>query len=149
MVLVRSSSDDTAPIDTFDYNDLNAYLLVVIGAAHPINEEQVKSYSEIAEKARSGTIIPLKEIRGLTQKPPLSFLSEHDDLSKATEIFAGGVHRILVTKEGSGEVIGIFSQYNLVKFLWDNGNSFPAVDQLYPAILRDLQIGTHHIISIK
>jgi hypothetical protein len=45
--------------------------------------------------------------------------------------------------------VGILSQLKLVNFLWENANSFPTLDQLYPAILRDLAIGTFEAISIK
>lgn len=91
--------------------------------AHPTSEEQVKTYTAIAEKAREGTQIPLEDITGLSLKPPLVVLGESEDLSKAIEIFAGGVHRILIMKDGSTEIIGILSQWRLVNFLWDNGSS--------------------------
>jgi len=145
---VRGSPTDLSACDTFDYNDLNAYLLVVLGLANP-SEDQVEAYTEIAKKARDGTKIPLKDISSLAKKAPLVTLSESQDLSKAIEIFAGGVHRILIVKEGTNHVIGILSQFTLVKFLWDNGSSFPIIDQLYPMILRDLNVGTHQTIAIK
>jgi Mg2+/Co2+ transporter CorC len=76
-------------------------------------------------------------------------LSESEDLSKAIEHFASGTHRILIIKDDSTEVVGILSQLKLVKFLWDNGTSFPAIDALYPKILRDLEVGTPQTIAIK
>ena len=148
MILVRENSKDRHACDTFDYNDLNAYLLVVLGLANP-GEDQVDVYTEIAKKAREGTAIPLKDASLLVKKAPLVTLSESRDLSKAIEIFAGGVHRILIVKEGTNHVIGILSQWTLVKFLWDNGSSFPIIDQLYAMILRDLNVVTHQIIAIK
>ena len=90
-----------------------------------------------------------KEQPFLAKKAPLVTLAENQDLSKAIEIFAGGVHRILVVKEGTDNVVGILSQWTVVKFLWDNGSSFPVIDQLYPMILRDLNVGTHQTIAIK
>lgn len=148
MILVRETPQDLSACDTFDYNDLNAYLLAVLGLANP-NEDQIDNYTEIAKKAREGIAIPLKEASFLAKKGPLVTLFEYQDLSKAIEIFAGGVHRILIVKEGTDHVIGILSQWTLVKFLWDNGASFPIIDQLYPMILRDLNVGTHHAIVIK
>lgn len=145
---MRDSSKDLSACDTFDYNDLNAYLLVVLGLANP-SEDQIEDYTEIAKKAREGTTIPLRDTSSLANKAPLVTLSEFQDLSKAIEIFAGGVHRILIVKEGTNHVIGILSQWTLVKFLWDNGSSFPIIDQLYPMILRDLNVGTHQTIAIK
>ncbi len=148
MVLVRESPNELSACGTFDYSDLNAYLLVVLGLASP-DEGQMETYREIAKKAREGTKITLKETRTLAKKEPLTTLSESQDLSKAIEIFAGGVHRILIVNEGTNHVIGILSQFTLVKFLWDNGSSFPIIDQLYPMILRDLNVGTHQTIAIK
>jgi hypothetical protein len=148
VILVRESSTDLSACETFDYNDLNAYLLVVLGLANP-SEDQVETYTEIAKKAREGSPLSLKDIGFLANKAPLVTLSESQDLSKAIEIFAGGVHRILIVKEGTNHVIGILSQFTLVKFLWDNGSSFPIIDQLYPMILRDLNVGTHQTIAIK
>jgi hypothetical protein len=59
------------------------------------------------------------------------------------------VHRILICKEGTEEVVGVLSQLKLVNFLWENASSFPSLDQLYPVILRELNIGTIQAISIK
>jgi Mg2+/Co2+ transporter CorC len=148
VVLIRSSPNELSACDTFDYNDLNAYLLVVLGLANP-TDDQIDTYTEIAKKAREATNISLKEIASLAKKAPLVTLSESQDLFKAIEIFAGGVHRILIVKEDTDHVIGVLSQWTVVKFLWDNGSSFPTIDQLYPMILRDLNVGTHQAIAIK
>jgi len=148
VILIRDSPSDLSARDTFDSNDLNAYLLVVLGLAGP-DEDQVEAFTEIAKKARDRMTIPLKDMRFFAKKAPLVTLSESKDLSKAIESFASGVHRILIVKEGTDHVIGILSQSNLVKFLWDNGNCFPIIDQLYPTILRDLNVGTHQAIAIK
>lgn len=68
----------------------------------------------------------------------------------AVETFGGGVHRVVVVDERKqNEVVGIFSQFRLVKFLWENGRSFPVIDQLYPQALRDLRIGSRDVICIK
>ena len=148
VVLVRDEENPATACRTFDYNDLNAYLLVVLGLASP-TEELMGPYSEIAMKAREGTKIPLKEVMDLEKKEPIVFLSEKAGLAKAIETFGGGVHRLLITEEGTGNVIGILSQLRLVKFLWDNGACFPVIDNLYPVILRDLAIGSQYAVAIK
>ncbi len=109
----------------------------------------VDVYTEIAKKASEGKPIPLPDVLSLAKKAPIATLPETADLASAVEFFAGGTHRILITKENSDEIIGIFSQWFLVNFLWDNGSSFSVVDHLYPKILKDLDIGTHQIIAIK
>ena len=37
----------------------------------------------------------------------------------------------------------------MVDFFWNEGVNFPTIDRLYPALLRDLGIGTQQIISVK
>lgn len=134
--------------DTFDYGDLNAYLLVVLGLANP-TEAQREKWIDLAKRAKAQQPISIREATSIAPKPPLITLSESHDLSKATEIFGSGVHRILICKDGTQDVVGVLSQLKLVKFLWENASSFPSLDQLYPAILRDLNIGTIQAISIK
>lgn len=139
---------DKTASDTFDFSDLNAYLLVVLGLASP-TEDQREKWSDLAQRAKAQEPIPIREASVIAQKPPLTTLSESHDLSKAIEIFGSGVHRILICKDGTEEIVGILSQLKLVRFLWENANSFPTLDQLYPIILRDLGIGTIQAISIK
>jgi hypothetical protein len=104
----------------------------------------------LAKKTSHHIPIPIRDVTTIAKKSPLVTLSESDDLMKAIELFGSGVHRILITsKEGTPNVIGVLSQLKLVKFLWDNGTSFNAIDSLYPVILRDLGIGTAQAISIK
>jgi len=59
------------------------------------------------------------------------------------------VHRIIVVKEGTDNVVGVLSQLRLVTFLWENRKSFPVIDQLYPQYLKDLGVGSQQVISIK
>jgi CBS domain-containing protein len=145
---LREHPTDKTARDTFDFSDLNAYLLVVLGLASPA-EDQREKWSDLAQRAKAQEPIPIREASVIAQKPPLATLSESYDLSKAIEIFGSGVHRILICKDGTEEIVGILSQLKLVKFLWENANSFPTLDQLYPVILRDLGVGTIQAISIK
>jgi CBS domain-containing protein len=148
VLLVRESVDDKSAVGTFGYSDLNAYLLLVVGLAKP-TESQLTSFQEVAQKAREGSKIPLKDIRDLVPREPLTTLPQSANLMTAVEKFGGGVHRIVVLKDGSNEVVGIISQSRLVKFLWENGRSFPIIDQLYPQHLKDLRLGSQQVISIN
>lgn len=148
VILLRENPNDSTVCGTFDYNDLNAYLLVVVGLAHP-DQGQRQDFDFIVKRAKENTKIPLRDIEKLGKKEPLIELFESDDLSKAMEHFGSGIHRILVFKDGSTEVVGILSQLKLVKFLWDNGASFPSIDQLYPLVLKDLQVGVPSAVAIK
>lgn len=119
-----------------------------MGLAQP-DEEHITSFRELAKKAREGSKIPLRDVKDLARKEPLTTLPHTAGLMKAVETFGSGVHRIVVVKEGTSKVVGILSQSRLVKFLWENGRSFPVIDQLYPQYLRDLRIGSQQVIAIK
>ncbi|KAL1996918.1 hypothetical protein VTN49DRAFT_7783 [Thermomyces lanuginosus] len=147
VLLIRETADSKAAIGTFDYNDLNAYLLLVVGLTRP-TESQLTSFEEVARKAREGNKVPLEAIKDLVPKEPLTTLPASANLRAAVETFGSGVHRIVVVKDGSNEVVGVVSQTRLVKFLWENGRSFPIIDQLYPLYLKDLGIGSQRVVSI-
>jgi len=65
------------------------------------------------------------------------------------EVFGSGVHRILITEENDTSVVGVLTQLRLVEFIWENRPSFPAVDALYPYLIKDLNIGSHSVYAIK
>ncbi|KAL9107152.1 MAG: hypothetical protein Q9227_007932 [Pyrenula ochraceoflavens] len=148
VLLIRDPASPKSAISTFDYSDLNAYLLLVVGLVEP-EEDQITSFQELAVKARSGTTIPLEDVKDLSRKEPLVKLPHTADLMKAIEKFGGGVHRIVVFQEGTDTVIGVLSQTRLVRFLWENGRSFPSIENLYHRNLRDLAIGSRDVISIN
>lgn len=148
VVLVRDSPSSTAAIGTFDYNDLNAYLLLVVGLAQPPESDEA-SFNEIARKGREGKPIPLKDVKDLGRKEPLITLPHTADLAKAMEVFGSGIHQIIVVKENTTEVMGLLSQLRLVQFFWENRKSFPAIDQLYPQLIKDLNIGSHSVFAIN
>ncbi|KAJ5724023.1 hypothetical protein N7488_002058 [Penicillium malachiteum] len=150
VLLIRESPEDKSAVATFDYSDLNAYLLLAAGLSFP-PEAHRASYDEIARKAQEGEKIPLRDVKGLgVEKEPLITLPASANVLTAVETFGGGIHRVVVTKESQdNEVVGIFSQFRLVKFLWENGRSFPVIEQLYPQSLRDLRIGSQNVISIN
>ena len=106
-------------------------------------------FRTLAHKAQSGQNIPLQEAKSLGSQEQFVTLPHSAHLTAAIELFGGGVHRIIVTKEGKDEVIGILSQLRLVKFLWENGRSFPVIDQLYGNEISQLGIGSQVLISIK
>lgn len=136
---------------TFDYTALNAYLLTAVGITQP-SEADAGWFGAFAKKAAEGKPIPLRDIRTLGRRDPLTYLPESANLTKAIETFGQGVHRVLIAKEGDGgkiEVTGLLSQTRLMRFLWENGRNFHVIDQLYSSYLRDLKIGSNLPISIK
>ncbi len=137
-------------IGTFDHRDLNAYLLLVVGLSRPdSDDEHAQDFMQLARRAREGKPIHLREIQDLSKKEPLTFLDEDADLLKAIETFGRGVHRVVVRDESTNQATGVLSQSRLVRFLWENGRSFPVLDQLYTQHLRDLKIGSNDVVAIK
>ncbi|KAL2356251.1 hypothetical protein BJ546DRAFT_907692 [Cryomyces antarcticus] len=148
VVLIRETADSRTAVGTFDYSDLNAYLLLVVGLAHP-DEDHISSFKELAKKGREGKTIVLSDVEGLGRKEPLLVLPNTEGLSKAVEIFGSGIHRITIVKEGTTDVVGILTQLRLVRFFWENGRQFPAIDSLYQHSLKDLDLGTHSVFAIN
>lgn len=148
VILIRADARSRAAIGTFDYTDLNAYLLLVVGLAKP-DEEHISSFDELAKKAREGKIIPLRDIKDIGRKEEFLTLPHTANLTLAVAAFASGIHRIIVTREGTMDVIGVLTQLRLVRFFWENGRNFPAIDTLCPSTLKDLHIGSHTVTSIK
>lgn len=144
---MRETPSSKTAVTTFDYSDLNAYLLVVVGLAQP-DEEHVELYAEVSKKAQSQEDIPLREIQSLSRKEELVTLPADATLDKAMEAFGSGIHRILIV-DPAGQVVGVLSQLRLIEFFWNEAVNFPAIERLYQCLLRDLQIGTHQIIAIK
>ncbi|KAL3434699.1 hypothetical protein BDV09DRAFT_195563 [Aspergillus tetrazonus] len=149
VLLIRETPEHKTAVGTFDYSDLNTYLLLAAGLTRP-DEDLLPAYEELARKARDNIPIPMRDVKELGRKEPLTTLPSSASLMMAVETFGGGVHRVVVIDEHrDSEVIGIVSQFRLVKFLWENGRCFPVLDQLYPQSLRDLKIGSHRVISIN
>ena len=144
---MRETPSSKAAVTTFDFTDLNAYLLVVVGLAKP-DEEQLELYAEISRKAQAQQDIPLREIQPLSRKEERVPLPAEATLDRAVEAFGSGIHRILVVNQAGG-VVGVVSQQLLIDFFWNESGNFPAIERLYQCLLRDLQIGTHQIIAIK
>ena len=148
VLLVRASKNENSAIATFDYRDLTQYLLFATGQLQP-DDEHLVVFDKLAKKAQQGHKIPLRDAKSLGNKEPFITLPHTADLTAAVETFGGGVHRIVILKEGTNHAIGILSQLRLVKFLWENGRAFPIIDQLYPREVKDLGIGSQGLISIQ
>ncbi|GMM31291.1 Sds24 protein [Martiniozyma asiatica (nom. inval.)] len=135
---------------TFDYTDLNAYLLLVL---NKIKAENLKSMDYpieeiplMVKKAQTGNQVPVSFVIRLTNKNPFIKLTENDTISTVVEILGTGVHRMAITKDD--KLTGIISQRRLVKFLWDNARRFPSMEPLLQSSIKSLHIGSANPISI-
>lgn len=144
---IRMSANDTSVSDTFDYADLIAYLLLVLGKIEPVNcsEEDL----ELVARARSGRVVPVRFASQLGVKNPFITLKSTDTISDAVEILGNGVHRIAIADSSNPDVVvGILSQRRLIRFIWENGRLFKSLEPLFQVSLEDLGIGSKEVISI-
>lgn len=119
---------------TFDYNDLNSYLLLVLNKIKINNEKLTKD-------CQNGENIKVGELIKYTPKDPFYKLSENENLSNVINILGSGVHRIAITDPDMTQIKGILSQRRLVKYLWDNARQFPDLEPLLNMSLKKLKIG--------
>ncbi|KAK6199244.1 uncharacterized protein RJT21DRAFT_87307 [Scheffersomyces amazonensis] len=154
--------DDLSNCLTFDYSDLNTYLLLVMNKINindlSINEIGSESDStlkrqEIAtntiNKAKRGEEVPVEFIIKLHPKNPFIKFSESDTLFNVMETLGNGVHRIAITDpETPSKITGILSQRRLIKYMWENARRFPSLDFYLNSTLQDLKIGSNTPITI-
>ncbi|QLQ82121.1 hypothetical protein HG537_0G03760 [Torulaspora globosa] len=119
---------------TFDYNDLNAYLLVVLNKIR-VNDRVIQ------QDCQNGKPVPVGEIVKLTPKNPFYKLAETENLSTVMGILGSGVHRVAITNVEMSQIKGVLSQRRLIRYLWDNARSFPSLEPLFNTSLQDLKIG--------
>lgn len=119
---------------TFDYNDLNSYLLLVLNKITIENKQ-------IMEDCQNGKPVPVGEIVKLTPKNPFIKIGEDETLSTVMGILGSGVHRVAITNNEMTKVKGILSQRRLIKYLWDNARKFQNLESLFNYTLQDLKIG--------
>ncbi|KAJ6788917.1 hypothetical protein PWT90_00128 [Aphanocladium album] len=147
VVLVRDSKTSNTVTSTFDYSDLNTYLLIVVGLTKP-EGHQVALFNEIISKAQQGQRIPLRTVQPMFGREATVQLDASSNLAQAIEILGSGIHRIVISNL-SNEVVGVMSQLRVADFFWNEGVNFPTIERLYPALLRDLGIGTQKTISVN
>ena len=68
-------------VGVFDYNTLNAYLLIAVGIARP-GEEHAERFNAMARKAAEGKPIPLRDVSDIGRRDPVTFLPESANLSR-------------------------------------------------------------------
>ena len=130
-LLLRQSSSDTSVSGTFDYTDLTAFLLMVLGVPDP-NFETTASFKEAVKKAREGDHnIPVKLVGDIGVKDPFITLPDTETLSRLVEILATGVHRVAITKENTQDVIGVLSQRKVITYFWENVRAFVDLEPYY------------------
>ncbi|KAM3515978.1 hypothetical protein NHJ13051_009972 [Beauveria bassiana] len=146
-VLVRDSQTSNSVTSTFDFSDLNTYLLLVVGLTKP-EDHQVALFNDIISKAQKNQRIPLRILQPIFCREATVQLDASTSLAQGIEILGSGIHRIVIS-DLSNHVVGVMSQLRVADFFWNEGVNFPTIERLYPAMLRDLGIGTQKTISVN
>lgn len=150
----KTDSTDLENCFSFDYSDLNTYLLLLFGRARldalnvdDINVEGSMTKLEYAQqminRAKHGGDVPVEFIVRLHPKNPFIKFPEQETLYPAMEALGNGVHRVAITKDSTphAPITGILSQRRLIKYMWENARRFPSLDFLLNSSIQDLQIG--------
>ncbi|KAK9495801.1 hypothetical protein V1508DRAFT_379364 [Lipomyces doorenjongii] len=140
---------DVTQAESFDYSDISALLLLIMGHLKPqAGSVDSDVLEEMVRKARAGFDVPVSFVMGLSPKDPFLTLQESETVLTAVEYFGRGVHRLLITDDAEREVKGLLSQRRLVTYLWDNARRFPSLEPLFQMSLHELGIGSSSVISI-
>ncbi|ODQ83112.1 hypothetical protein BABINDRAFT_81015 [Babjeviella inositovora NRRL Y-12698] len=134
---------------TFDYTDLNTYLLMVLNKIKFSDSEKCDSqFWSNVEKARNGGQVPVKFVAELNTKIPLLYLNERmANLANVVEILGLGIHRIAIVNDREN-ITGILSQRRLIRYLWENARKFSGLDVLFPQTLLELLLGSSSVVAV-
>ena len=146
---------------TFDYSDLNTYLLLIMNKINyaDLNVEEIGDVKTTAQekhdiviqninKAKRGEEVPVEFIIKLHPKNPFIKFNETDTLFSVMETLGNGVHRIAIANEEGNKITGILSQRRLIRYMWENARRFPSLDFYLTSTLQDLKIGSTNPITI-
>lgn len=163
-VALSKDNYDLSNCLSFDYSDLNTYLLLIMnkinfkdlsvneitdddGSQLTIQQKQDKLVALI-NKAKKGEEVPVDFIVKLHPKNPFLKFKESESLLKAVEAFGNGAHRVAII-DNDNKITGILSQRRAIKFFWENARRFPSLEILLNTSLHDLKIGSTYPITIQ
>ncbi|PSK35316.1 hypothetical protein C7M61_004774 [Candidozyma pseudohaemuli] len=165
-VLCTADSSDLSNCLSFDYLDLNTYLLMIMnkiaisdlcvddipdehGDPHALTPAQKhEKLHQLVAKAKKGEEVPVDFIVRLHPKTPFVRLKDGESLFRAVEAFGNGVHRVAIV-DSANKITGILSQRRTIRFLWENARRFPSLEFLLNSSLQDLKIGSTAPITIQ
>lgn len=146
---------------TFDYTDVNGYLLLMMNKFLPtessiksmIDTGSVQSEQEVGEfitRAKNGQSVPVLFVSQLAAKNPFLRFAESNTLANIVQVLGSGVHRIAITaNDDDKHIVGILSQRRLMKYIWENGRRFKGLETLFQTSLADLKIGSKKLVTIN
>lgn len=149
---------------SFDYSDLNTYLLLIMGRIdvndlfideigadcnEPLSlAEKKERLAAFVARAKKGEEVPVDILVRLQPKTPFLRFKESETLLKAVEAFGSGAHRVAIINSAS-KISGILSQRRTIKFFWENARRFPSLEPLLNSSLQELNIISPNPITIQ
>lgn len=151
--LTKDDSTDLNNCLTFDYSDLNTYMLMIMNKIkiEDLNLEDTDITPELfntyMEKGKKGEEVPVDFIIKLHPKNPFIKINVNDQLISVMEVLGNGVHRVAIVND-SGYIVGILSQRRLIKFIWENARKFSNLEEYFNQSIDELKIGSSNPITI-
>ncbi|OVF06610.1 hypothetical protein A9F13_20g01122 [Clavispora lusitaniae] len=161
-VVLSQSDDGSTNYLSFDYSDLNTYLLLIMNrisvddvlpsqdsdGRRPSLQERKDTLTSYINRAKKGEEVPVEIIVSLQPKTPFLRFKESDTLLKAVEVFGSGAHRVAIINNDN-KISGILSQRRTIKFFWDNARRFTSLDYLLNSSLQDLKVISSNPVTIQ
>lgn len=162
--VILPGSEERANYLSFDYSDLNTFLLMIMGrievndlfideigadSPEPLTlAEKKERLAVFVARAKKGEEVPVDMLVRLQPKTSFLRFKESETLLKAVEAFGSGAHRVAIIN-GAGKISGILSQRRTIKFFWDNARRFSSLEPLLNSSLQDLNIISPNPITIQ
>ncbi|KAF8306031.1 hypothetical protein DL93DRAFT_2172286 [Clavulina sp. PMI_390] len=147
LAVLSIDSDLSSCTGLFDFADVNAFLLLAIGAHNP-SPLDPEPFHRIVQAAKAGQNICVKDACNLSEKNSIVWVASTDSIAALLRIFAKGNHRVLV-KDEDGGFQGVISDRHLVRWLSENPVIYPEVETTLVHPLDQLDIGiSKHVVSL-
>jgi len=141
-------------VGMFDWTDVMTYLLIVL-KKEDILEQQQKSdeeftseFNDLLKLAIQSQPVPVKLASDISQKNPFYSVLPETSLLQVVELFGSGTHRAVVV-DADSNLKGILTQSKVIDYLYQNVTKFPQIEQLFPKLLDELDIGKSSVISVQ
>ncbi|KAG4304350.1 hypothetical protein PORY_002325 [Pneumocystis oryctolagi] len=149
LLLIRKSPSSHSICGILDDTDFVSFLPYCLGfdEANENNSFFQVPVSVTEEKKKEEPCFG-KRIMNIGMKSTFTTVSADTCLSEVSGIFGAGILHVAVKDMKYSQIIGVVSQQQFIKFLWDNYNSFFMLENVFHMTMRDFNIGHSNIVSI-
>ena len=112
----------------FDYRDIVEYLLILFRKRSDSPLSHSSAANELCEQVLSGTPTSVKVASDISGKNPFYSLSLDNSLLSAVELLSNaGIHRVNIIDDTAGRVVGVLSQTDLIRWLWNHASGLAGI----------------------